>query len=156
MADKVDIALILGLDNIYDIEFDSSGEFITTSGLDTSLNMAFYAEARADSTEQNDPLRRSGWVGNELSDTPNFEVGSKNWLLYQTKKTQDTLNYSETYNYNAFKWLISDGFADTINVNSQFTPDGISIIIALLVNNKIQQSFEFSLWQNTPSNTLGI
>ena len=151
MADQIDIALVLGSDNIYDIEFDSTGEFVTVAGFDTSLNMSFYAQSRADSSEQSDPLRRSGWAGNEYSVTPGFEIGSKNWLLYQAKKTQDTLNFSETYNYNAFRWLITNNYAQSVNVNSEFTADGISVDIQLIVNNVIQQSFEFMLWQNTPS-----
>jgi len=155
MEDQVDIALILGEDTIYDIDFDSTGEFETTAGLDTSLNMSFYAEARADESEISDPIKRGGWVGNELSDTPNFEYGSKNWLLYQAKKTQNTLNYSETYNYQAFRWLITDGFADQVLVNSEFTANGIAVNIDLFVNNEIQQSVEFDLWLNTPTNNFG-
>lgn len=151
MAEKIDVALILGNDEIYDIEFDSTGEFVTTSGFDTSLNISFYCESRADQSEQSDPIRRSGWAGNEYSDTPGFEIGSKNWLLYQAKKTQDTLNFSETYNYNAFKWLITNNYAQSVNVNSEFTADGIAVEIELIVNNTIQQSFEYTLWQNTPS-----
>ena len=151
VTNQIDIALILGPDNIYDIGFDPSGDFTTTQGFDTSLNMSFYVESRADASEQSDPIRRSGWVGNEVNNIPNFEIGSKNWLLYQTKKTLETLNFSQTYNYNAFQWLVTGGFCDAVNVNSEFTYNGIAVNIDLIVNNKATQSFEYILWQNTPS-----
>ncbi len=109
----------------YDISIDSvSGDFDLEDGLDTNLIMSMFCERRANSGEVGVPWLRRGWWGNELSDESGFEIGSKLWLLYQSRLTTSVQTLMQTYISDSLSWLVSDGIASKVNV--QLTPNNRS------------------------------
>ena len=131
----------------FDIQIDADGDILTKDFWDTSLLMSIFCEKRALASEQPISRFRRGWIGNE--ETPDFEIGSKLWLLYQAKKTQDTLNDIVTYIQEATQWLVTDGFAISIDVVASFTQEGAFASITIFrPNSKVEKRF-YELWNNT-------
>lgn len=146
---KIDLALTLTPQNYYDIDFDSRGDFLMTEGFDTACIMTFFCERRASNSEVPTPELQGGWWGNLFNGIPNWEQGSKNWLLYQARLTQDSLNRGIAYNQEAFNWLVQDNFADRVQVNGIKTNRGLSFEIILYRSQNPVGSFSYPLWQGT-------
>ena len=95
------------------------------------------------------PELQRGWWGNLFNDVLNYQIGSKIWLLYQARKTQDTLNRAITYVNDGLTWLVEDGYIDRANVSGEFSLKGISLTITLYRSQNIVASFTYELWQAT-------
>jgi phage gp46-like protein len=54
-------------------------------------------------------------------------VGSKLWLLDQSRKNQDALNKAQQWVTDCLQWIITDGHAKTITVIPEFIADGIQL-----------------------------
>ena len=151
MAQKIDIRLTQDSQNIFDINFDSTGDFDMVEGFDTSLQVSIFAERRAAESEVPDAIRRRGWIGNTLSDIPDFEIGSKIWLYEQAKLTNDTLNGVLDAATTATQWLIDDGFATNITATIVGDSPASSISLKMTIfadSSQVEERF-FTLWQQT-------
>lgn len=144
---SVDIALDKSK-GYYDISF-TNGDFTLTDGFDTSLIMSLFCERRAAASEVPAPELRRGWWGNLLNEVIGFEIGSKLWLLYQERNTQDVLNNAINYVQECLQWFIDDDYLDNVNVTGERKEESISINIELLRNQNIVYSKSFDLWQLT-------
>jgi phage gp46-like protein len=144
----IDIKLEKDSDDIYDISF-TNGDFTLVQGFETALQMSIYCERRASESEVPVPKYRRGWWGNITSDIPDFEIGSKLWLLYQSRKTNTTLNFAKTYAYDGLSWLIEDNFLDKIDVNASFINNGLTVNVSLLRSNNVVLTESYELWTNT-------
>ena len=99
----IDIALIQDERGNFDIGIDpDTGDFLLASGFDTGLTMSLFCERRPDASEVPTAELRRGWGGNEVG-PEGFEIGSKLWLTYQSRKTQATLNLVIDYARTALK-----------------------------------------------------
>lgn len=145
---KIDIELTLNNQNIYDIDF-TNGDFSMTEGFDTALIMSVFCEKRANNSEVPAPQFQRGWWGNLYNDVINYEQGSKIWLLYQARLTQDNLNRAIAYLQDCLQWLIDDEFADRISCDGDFVLNGISLFGKIYRNQDIVGSFSYELWQGT-------
>ena len=93
----IDIALLQDERGNFDIGIDpATGDFFLTDGFDTAITMSLFCERRADASEVPTAELRRGWWGNEVG-PEGFEIGSKLWLTYQSRKTQATLNLVVDY-----------------------------------------------------------
>lgn len=137
------------LGNMYDINIlDADLEFV--NNFDTNLQMSLLCERRADDSEIAEPELRRGWFGNELSDTPGFEIGSKLWLLSQARLTQNTLNLAINYARESLQWLIDDRLVRDIDVEASISGnENIVFKIVLYITPSITQTKFLDLWFNT-------
>ena len=144
-----DIALVDTGSGYFDIDFDDQGDFLKTKGLDTSLLMTVFEKRRAAESEIVQPEQRNGWLGNDILSIPNFEIGSKNWLLYQSRADQETLNFAKSWNLEASQWYVEDDIVDSVEVNSYYNDlNQLMIDITFVQGNKtITKSI--NLWENT-------
>lgn len=150
MDDMIDVAFSKPSGALYyDISLNNEGDLTGVSGFDTAILMSFLCERRADISEVEAPQYRRGWWGNTLSLVPGFEMGSKNWLLYQARLTTDAANRAITYNQDAFQWFVQDGYLDRVDVSSNITNSGLIININLIRGNDVVNSLAFVLWNNT-------
>lgn len=133
----------------YDIDLDSSGDIAKTDGFDTAILMSFFCERRADESEVTVAELRRGWVGNSFPYKPNFEIGSRMWLLMQARRTDTTLNKSIDYSQQGFDWFLDDDYLSRIAVDSEFTSEGIKINADFFRSNNLVDSRSFDLWENT-------
>ena len=151
MAQQIDLRLTPDSQNTFDIGFASNGDFDMVEGFDTSLQVSIFAERRAAESEVPDAIRRRGWIGNALSDIPDFEIGSKIWLYEQARLTNDTLNGVLDAARTATQWLIEDGLATDIDATiAGNSPDGsISLKMTIFADSSQVEERYFTLWQAT-------
>jgi phage gp46-like protein len=135
----------------FDISFDSDGDILTKDSFDTSIQMSILCERRADPSEVPDAIRRRGWIGNVLSDTPGFEIGSKLWLYEQSRLTNDTLNGVKGAAIEATQWLIDDELAKNIEASITRNTKTGKMELKMTIefsSGQVAQRF-FDLWENT-------
>lgn len=154
MTNYIDLKLDKNDDFGYDISFNENGDFNLVEGFSTALQMSIYCERRALSSEVTTPQNRRGWWGNECNKNEGFEIGSKIWLLYQSRLNNNAVNLSKTYSYNAMEWLIDDNYFDQVIVSSNRSDLGINLGIDLLIDNNIVDSKSFELFENTRTGVL--
>lgn len=131
---------------IWDISF-TNGDLTSTNSLDTAVLMSLYTDARASNSEVPEIQRRRGWWGNIVSNYPDYQIGSKLWLLYQARLNQNTLNLVKTYIYNCLSWMIDDGYITNIGIDTEATSnEGILVGIVLSISQNIVYNNSFQLW----------
>ena len=133
----------------FDFDFASTGDFITTQGLDTALLMSIYVDKRAASSEVPASELRRGWWGNLAGNYANYEIGSKLWLLMQARNNNETLNLAKTYTYDCLQWLIQDQLATRIEVVDNFVDLNLLLSIKIYKGQSIIFSNAYILWNNT-------
>lgn len=123
----VDIALTQQEDGSFDISVDENGDLAQTADIDTAIYMSLLTDKRAASSEVLLPQNRRGWWGNIFNTDPDYEIGSKMWLLEQSRGTQDTLNKAQQYVVDCLQWLITDKYVKGIEVNAELVANGIQV-----------------------------
>lgn len=134
---------------LFDIALDDNGDLLTVNSFDTALKMSLFCERRATSAEESVPQLRRGWIGNEASDVTEFEMGSKLWLLMQSRLDQNILNEAIDYTQQCLQWLIDDKLLKSLDVVGNRTIDKIILQIKLFRFNGRTDSFLFTIWNNT-------
>ena len=114
-----DIKLIATEVGDYDISF-IKGDIELTSTIDTALLMSIYCERRADFSEVALSKYRRGWCGNVLLYDLLFEIGSKLWLLKQSRVIPHNLERAKRYALEALQWMIAKDIFDKIFVNTSY------------------------------------
>lgn len=145
----VDIDLLKDDKTYYDLSFDSDGDFVKTEGFNMALKISLMCERRASKSEVALPQYRRGWWGNQYLGYDNFEIGSKLWLLNQTRATQNTLNNSIVFSQIALQWLVDDNYLNEIRVTAEYINSELNLNINLIRSNNLVESYGYSLWDNT-------
>lgn len=145
---SVDLKLTKDSEGVYDINFQSNGDFELEEGFDTAILMSLFQNKRLDESEQPIPQYRGGWWGNELNEVTGYEIGSKLWAL-DGRRTQNTLNQAIDYARDSLQWFIDDGLLKDINVTGEFQTNGITLEITLIRFNNKSETLFFDLWENT-------
>ena len=66
-----------------------------------------------------DNLGRMGWWGDSFPTTPNDRIGSRLWLLSRSTLTPETVAKAKEYAQEALQWLIDDGVAARVDVQTE-------------------------------------
>lgn len=148
MTTRIDIKLTQNQLKQWEIAFNDDGDFETVQGFDTALQMSILSEKRASPEEVPSPQLRRGWVGNEDQE---FPIGSKVWLVDQSRRNSDTLNDLKTHAEGGFQWFIDEDLLDEIEVNTLFTLNGAALDVTLTVDN-VPTRVLFDLWAMTGGN----
>jgi len=127
----------------------TNGDFTSVDNFDTSITVALFADKRADETEIPPAELRRGWWGNPFNGDATFELGSKLWLLYQARNTQDTLNSAIDFAQNALQWSIDDNHAEKVEVNALFTNGTLGLNVKIFRDQSRVENKFFDLWQNS-------
>jgi phage gp46-like protein len=138
-------------DGYYDLSIGSDGDFEKLDSFDTALQLSLFgSDRRASATEEATPQKRRGWVGNQFADV---ELGSKLWLLYQARLTNETVNRAKTYCQQALQWLIDYGYAKSLYVETSrdITRNTLTARIQITAFDGITETRYFLLWGNTGS-----
>jgi phage gp46-like protein len=139
------------LGGMYDLSI-TNGELDLIDNFDTSLQMSVYSEKRADGSEVLPPEQRRGWWGNETASILGFEIGSKIWILYQSRLDQNVLNKMINYTQQALQWLVDGNYLTKYEVDGEIIEASkVRLIIKLYRSpDQIDTKF-FDLWNNTTS-----
>lgn len=141
--------ILLNSDNGY-LDFGiENGDFKMTGGFETAIIMSLFCEARASTNEVPAVELRRGWWGNLVGDFSNYQIGSKIWLLYQSKKIPEVLSLVKTYATNSLQWMIDDGYINKIEVDSSFIENGIYLSINMYRSQDMIASLGFKIWEQT-------
>lgn len=139
----------LNKNRYYDISFDTDGDFLLTEGFETAILMSMFCERRASASEVPNIESRRGWWGNKVGNIDNYEIGSKLWLLVQSRRDTNALNLIKSYITDGFQWMLEDNYIDSLKVDSMFIVDGISVNITMTRLNNIVFSNAYEIWNNT-------
>ena len=149
MANTItDLRMTLTNEGYYDFSI-SDGDLETVSGFESAILMSLLAERRASSSEISQPQKRRGWIGNEMNDFVNFEIGAKIWLLSQARLTQDTMNKSVDFTRDGLQWFIDDNYSERIDVSGAIRNNSIILAIIFYNKNDIIARVGFDIWRQT-------
>lgn len=134
----------------YDISFDDLGRLEVNNDFITSFLVSFFTDRRADASENADELKRRGWWGDLYKQENNLPVlGSKIWLLSQTRSSDEALNFGKSYLSTAFKWLTKNRYATRIEVSGVINFESFLYNIKVYRDNSLLNEIQIELWENT-------
>jgi phage gp46-like protein len=126
----------------------AEGDLQTGQDLETACLVSLFTDklATPDFTPTDGTTDRRGWWA-DLYDRP---LGSNLWQLERAKKTRETLGLAQRYAQDALQWLIDDGVATGVLVNTQWlTATMLGIAVAITKPNGSQSRFMFGwAWQD--------
>lgn len=145
-----DLKLTRDSDRQWDISIDPvTGDFAIDDSMNTAIEMTVRCQRRADASQVATPEYRRGWIGNELSDVPEFQQGSLLWLLYQAKLTDVNADLAADFLNDAFAWMVEDGLLAEAQVAGQRLLEGVRLSVKLKRTDGRTESRLFDLWENT-------
>jgi len=108
----------------------ANGDLVLDTGLGSAVLRSLLTDRRATSDELvragvTDPR---GWWGENDGD----RWGSGLWLLAREKQTAETLNRAREYAREALRWLITEGAAETVEVDATY-PSSERLALAVRV-----------------------
>ncbi|MEO6217770.1 MAG: phage GP46 family protein [Sphingomonas sp.] len=134
------------------------GSLATDDGLRTAIIISLFTDrrARADDVLPSPGADRRGWWGDCFNADPNDRIGSRLWLLEREKLIAETALKARDMCIEALAWLIEDGVASTVDVETSIVPvSGRDATGGLLINISIsrpdgpgRQRFDF-VWDAT-------
>jgi len=137
---------------IYDISIEN-GDFKPDDGLETSLIVSLFSDARADDSQIPQPEDQRGWIGDLVAAVPGYQFGSLLWLLEQARLTQETLASAENNARAALGWMIEDGLAQAIEVIAARQSGALILQITVTSPDGSPIRKAFDLWTRTLEET---
>lgn len=96
-----------------------NGDIKRGKPIESSVYLSIFCDAKAtDYKGTTDPDMQRGWWG-DLLKAAGSVLGSNIWQLEREKMTQGTLNIIKSYCELALEWMLSDGIADKIEVETE-------------------------------------
>jgi phage gp46-like protein len=135
----------------YDLTIGSDGDIEKVNSFDTAILLSVFGSfRRASATEQSDPSKRRGWMGNQFQ---KVELGSKLWLLYQARLTNKTINDARTYLNQCLSWLVEFEYAKNVStvVRRNIQTGQMIGDVTILASDGTTNQRSFVLWSNTGS-----
>lgn len=115
----MDIALVFRQGSPFaDIELDGT-DLKINEDLSSSVGLSLFSDRLADKNEVPPGSDRKGFWGDTYSEVVGSLLGSKLWLLWRSKATQENANLAKEYCYEALQWLIEDKIADLVTVETE-------------------------------------
>jgi phage gp46-like protein len=127
----------------------AQGDLQTGQDLETACLVSLFSDALAtpDFSPTDGTSDRRGWWADYYTPTP---LGSNLWQLERAKTTRANLGLAQRTVQNALQWLIVDGIATSVLVNTQWiTSTMMGIAVAITKPNGSQTRFMFGwAWTN--------
>jgi len=154
MASSKDIRIVwdTGLQE-GDFDFNTSIQDLESDeGLETAVIISLFTDRRArvdDTLSDPNSSDRRGWWGDLISPQVNGDqIGSRLWLLNREKTLENVLQRAKEYTEEALQWLIDDGFAESVQVETErqglVGNDRLAIKAKILRKSGNEQVFDFS------------
>jgi phage gp46-like protein len=108
----------------------ADGDLQTGQDLETACLVSLFTDklATPDFVPTDGSSDRRGWWADPYLDQP---LGSNLWQLERAKKTRDTLGLAKRYAEDALAWLVTDGVASDIAVNTSWLGGGGSTLLGI-------------------------
>ncbi|HEY9200775.1 MAG TPA: phage GP46 family protein [Gammaproteobacteria bacterium] len=145
----MDIALLqAGSGFDFDIGIDAP-DLTTDHGLRTAITISLFTDRSAEVSDDVDTnTNRRGWWADILSEVQGDNTGSRLWLLGRSKQTKDTLLRAKEHAQEALQWLLDDGAASRLLIETEWVARGtlgIRVQIYKAAGEPFDQVFEYSL-----------
>lgn len=118
--------VFIGLDSGADLAL---GDFAldTDGGVETAVILSLFTDARArdDDTLPLGQSSRRGWWADAYPPEAGDRIGSRLWLLRASKQLQESLDTAREYAEEALAWLIEDGVAKSVEVETFVVRDEV-------------------------------
>jgi phage gp46-like protein len=132
----------------------ATGDLQSGQDLETACLVSLFTDALAtpDFTPTDGTSDRRGWWGDPYTATPSSNL----WQLERAKKTRDTLGLAQRWARNCLQWLVADGIAASVEVDTRWlggtgsTFLGIAILITKPDGSATRFVFGY-LWDNLAS-----
>jgi phage gp46-like protein len=97
----------------------ATGDLQTGQDLETACLVSLFTDklATPDFVPTDGGSDRRGWWADPYNDQP---LGSNLWQLERAKKTRDTLAIARRYSEDSLRWLVDDGVAKEVIVNTSW------------------------------------
>ena len=121
------------------------------SGLETAVIISLFTDRLVDIDDlpegESDPR---GFWGDMYPDKENDLIGSRLWLLSRAKNQNNSLIKAKEYALEALQWMIDEGVADRIEVNTEFNSSSfIALEIDIYRPTEKPKTFKYNLaWEN--------
>lgn len=136
----VDLAHKIDSEGHFDLYVTDDGDFAISDGLESPIVVSLFSDRRAFDDEVGDPLRRRGWLGNDLLGVPNDNFGSGIWLYEQARTNQETILGVESEARQALEWMVDESLITHSAVAVTFQPDLSTRTRLLMMNIQLFQS----------------
>lgn len=113
---------------------------VTDEGLETAVLLSLFTRRRAlDSDELPDPGGgdQGGWWGDRYSEVEGDLLGSRLWLLARSKSSQDVVNRARVYSEEALQWMVDDGMAKSVEVETERQGDRLAFKVSIQKPNEL-------------------
>lgn len=138
-----DIALILK-DNCFDLSIEND-DLLADNGLETAVAISVFTDRRVSDEELPDlETKKRGWWGDMFPEIDLDRIGSRLWTLDRSKTTVETLNRMNELCKESLNWMLEDGIAGEIAVNSEYN-DNKQMITTIEISRPDEQSERFSV-----------
>lgn len=113
-----DIRLLFDVNKQYADFMIADRDVDRDAGIETAVMLTLLTDKRA---EAGDPLPdgsgyKGGWWGDSLPVVPDYEMGTKLWLLQRSKTLSEIPAIAKEYLNDGFKWMIEDGIVKSVEV----------------------------------------
>lgn len=138
-----DIALVLE-NNCFDIAI-SGDDLQTDNGLETAVTISFFTDRRV--TDEELPFletSKRGWWGDMFPEIDQDKIGSRLWTLDRSKVLNETLSRMNELCKESLNWMLEDGIAGEIAVNSEYN-ENKQMITTVEISRPDEQSERFSV-----------
>lgn len=117
----------------------------SVDGMETTIAVLLFTDARAAPSEVTEPSKRRGWVGNILRST---ELGGMVWLSDQLRNEQLDRNKLEQWALNCLQPLLDLGMATEVNVSvPKEGARGAGLHVEITINEGNVQKYDY--WEQT-------
>jgi phage gp46-like protein len=93
--------------------------------LETAVIISLFTDRRAEPDDVVDGDDRGGWWGDTYAEIPGDRIGSGLWLLIREKQTDETLSLAREYCEEALRWMLEDGVASDVTVETEWVRMGV-------------------------------
>jgi phage gp46-like protein len=130
---------------LFDLQLGES-DLQTVDGMETTIAVLLFTDARAASSEVIEPSKRRGWVGNLLAER---ELGGMLWLTEQVRHTQEVQNKIRSWAEDSLQPLKDEGLVSDIIVEViQKTARLIELSVEIVAKDNHKKKYHYWLSTN--------
>lgn len=115
----------------------SRGSLVDGDDLGTAVILSLFTDRRAlaEDTLPDASASRRGWWGDAFASTG--PMGSRLWLLLREKQTRETVNRARDYAQEALNWLVEQGVARRVVVQTEVVRIGVLGLVIHIERNQM-------------------
>ena len=131
----------------YDIDLSPSGDLLIDDSFDTEIVVSLFSDSRADRSEVSDPPSRRGWHGDLVTTLTGYRLGSKLWLLDQSRLSFELASKVKDSVYQALSVFVRQGHCQRVEVDAYVDSEStIAAEAKLIIDLNVIKSYKVTAW----------